>query len=505
MKKITLFNYLFSVILLLGLIPNMSAQKQNANWYFGNQAGINFNDGTQPPTALTNGVMNTEAGTASASDDSGNLLFYTNGVSVWNKNHVIMTNGNLIGKSSVAQSVVIVPKPGNSDQYYIFSNSADDITNAGLRYSIVDMAADGGLGDVDSMEKDVLLLATCSEKMTAILNPFDNTYWVVAFGPYSDLSIYNEDRDAYPYRHDTFYSFKVDLIGGVNPPVESPFYSGEFYKYDTTYSGGQMKISPDYFNLAMVHNADDRGENAEAIYVFDFNAGTGIISAYRNYYVQVDLNYDNTYFYGLEFSPDSNMLFVSTIAREVSGASAIPFGEIFQIQYRSESNYFERVIHANTDSSNPIYSLQLGIDKHIYASRGIDKLDVIYNPDYPSVQNVDFREGYFNLSPKLATKGLPQFVPESFTSQIEKNKPKKPVVQGNPFKDELKLKFKYIQDYTMEFYNSMGTLAKTEVYDTMTNRKIYKLDTSELPTDTYYVIIRDEQGQVWYDTLVRIP
>ena len=43
------------------------------------------------------------------------LLFYTDGMTVYNKNHVIMPNGNfLTGHSSSSQSGVIVKKPGSS-------------------------------------------------------------------------------------------------------------------------------------------------------------------------------------------------------------------------------------------------------------------------------------------------------------------------------------------------------------------------------------------------------
>ena len=75
---------------------------------------------------------------------------------------------------------------------------------------------------------------------------------------------------------------------------------------------------------------------------------------------------------------------------------------------------------------------------------------------------------------------------------------------GNPFKDEFKVKFKVIQDYSIEFYSSTGALIKTLIYDDMSNRKPYLADTSDLPTDTYYIIIRDEQSQIWYETALRV-
>ncbi len=93
MKKITLLTYTLTAFLFLGLTQKTNAQLQNANWYFGSEIGLSFSDGTQDPTILTNSLMDTGGGSASISDDLGNLLFYTNGINVWNNLHQIMPNG----------------------------------------------------------------------------------------------------------------------------------------------------------------------------------------------------------------------------------------------------------------------------------------------------------------------------------------------------------------------------------------------------------------------------
>jgi hypothetical protein len=80
------------------------AQKEANNWYFGERAGISFNNGT--PMFLLNSSMNHNNGCATISDSDGNLLFYTNGMTVWNKNHQPMPNGTgLLGSSSGFQIV----------------------------------------------------------------------------------------------------------------------------------------------------------------------------------------------------------------------------------------------------------------------------------------------------------------------------------------------------------------------------------------------------------------
>ncbi len=68
--------------------------KQANNWYFGNNAGITFNTPDGSPQAVFDGQINQYEGCASISDYNGNLLFYTDGVTVWNSMHDTMPNGN---------------------------------------------------------------------------------------------------------------------------------------------------------------------------------------------------------------------------------------------------------------------------------------------------------------------------------------------------------------------------------------------------------------------------
>src|SRR5690606_27683009 len=100
MKKLTSGlrpNYLamkyFAALILLLFTFNSFAQKEANNWYFGLFAGIQFqNDGSV--IAVDDGAMSTNEGCSSISDENGNLLFYTDGRTVWDRNHIIMPNGN---------------------------------------------------------------------------------------------------------------------------------------------------------------------------------------------------------------------------------------------------------------------------------------------------------------------------------------------------------------------------------------------------------------------------
>src|SRR5688572_247537 len=95
--KISLFSSLFFLI-----FGSLYSQKQVNHWYFGINAGLDFNSGA--PVVLTNGALNTTEGTSAISDANGNLLFYTDGVNVWNNTHSVMPNGTgLQGDVSTTQ------------------------------------------------------------------------------------------------------------------------------------------------------------------------------------------------------------------------------------------------------------------------------------------------------------------------------------------------------------------------------------------------------------------
>ena len=101
MKKILLFFLLLKAVFIF-------SQNQTINWNFGNKAALNFN-GAQV-NVLPDSEMNTPAGCSSISDKQGNLLFYTNGKTVWNKEHQIMENGDaLSGEEVINQTSIIIP------------------------------------------------------------------------------------------------------------------------------------------------------------------------------------------------------------------------------------------------------------------------------------------------------------------------------------------------------------------------------------------------------------
>jgi hypothetical protein len=345
------------------------AQNQNNFWVYGYQAGINFN--TTPPSYQGGFAIQASEGAASVANPvTGELLFYTDGVTVWDASNNPMPNGTgLLGSSSgqlsSTSAAVICEKPGSTNQYYLFTID-EQFSSAGLRYNVVDMSLNGGQGDIVSGQKNISLFSTTSEKMCVIPNAQGTGFWLITH----DLP------------GDTFFAFSITAAGINTTPVVSTL--------GGTHGNGAgfMKGSPQFNRIAV---ANLFFQDAE---VFDFNNSTGQLSN------PIILNYPfigaagGTY--GIEFSCNGELLYVS------DGASVVQFdltagnaADILATSYPVLSNSFS------------CYGLQLGPDRKIYISNGA--LDVINNPDEPGAA-CDYVQGAIANQSSGGGWGLPQWV-----------------------------------------------------------------------------------------------
>ena len=199
----------YFLIFLLLVSFSAFSQSQANNWYFGDGAGLNFSTAT--PTVLTDGQLDTLEGCATISDDNGNLLFYTDGITVYGADHTIIQNGtNLYGNPSSTQSAIIIPQPNTTGIYYIFTVDTrvqqEDI-NQGLNYSIVDFNTDP---DGVVTTKNSKLLNYSSEKLSAVIKScVTNSVWMVT------LSTSN----ANPGIINTIYAYELNDSGLQTTPV----------------------------------------------------------------------------------------------------------------------------------------------------------------------------------------------------------------------------------------------------------------------------------------------
>ena len=341
------------------------AQKQGNIWYFGEYAGIDFNSGA--PVALTNSAMFQYDGCATISDNKGKLLFYTNGMTVWNKNHLIMENGTgLMGGYPSTQSSVVVQRPLSDSLYYIFT--VDDVAGPnGFRYSVVNMSLKGGLGEV--ITKNIHLLTPTTEKVTAVKHRNDTDVWVITHG----------------WDTNAFYAYLVTKSGIKTEAVISKV--GVKHGGSLSKAAGYMKASPNGKKLAIaIQNYNGTVE------MLDFDDSTGVVSNPITVNNFIDP-------YGIEFSPDGTKLFVTSRSR----------GEIYQFFLEAGTNQdiINSMILVGTSASQ-IGAMQVAIDAKIYVARNDKYLGVFHNPNaYGSATNYSDNGVY--LAGKNSKFGLPTF------------------------------------------------------------------------------------------------
>lgn len=354
--------------------PFLFGQKQGNIWYFGQNAGLDFNTGE--PIPLTDGKINQWEGCASIANSNGQLLFYTDGIHVWNRKHQQMPNGfNLNGHPSSTQSGVVIPKPGNNNIYYIFT--VDNNTGAkGLCYSVVDMQLDNGLGDIISDKKNIPIFTPSTEKIAAVIHANKSDFWVLT----------------HLWSSNQFNAYRI-TENGVD--TENPVISnvGIIHQGKLGNSRGYMKSSPDGSKIAVAI------EGIGKYQLFDFNNATGQLSN------PVDFPDIYPSAYGVEFSPNGRFLYGS----ERWG------NKIHQFDIQASDIPASETVVA-TLSSNNGGALQLATDGKIYLARNQkDYLGVIHQPNEAAL-NCQYEDNGAYLEGKKSKEGLPTFIASFFNN-----------------------------------------------------------------------------------------
>jgi len=380
-----LLKYLKYCILILS-VQYTIAQKEATHWYFGEKAGLDFTSGS--PVVVTNGELRTDEGCASISDATGKLLFYTDGSTVWNQNHNTMPTGTgLLGNSTSTQSAIIVPKPDDINIYYVFTVDWGGGKD-GLNYYIVDMTLDGGLGDVTGFNgipaKTLVLESPTTEKITAVKVFDENAYWVITL---------KEDR---------FYVYKVDTNG-----VNTTAITGNNNFNLAEDPRGYLKTSPDGTKLISANM------NSGA-FLYDFDDRTGAISNER----MIDI--EDKYSYGVEFSPLSKKLYISTGKYDPDGIPQEESLYQFTVDLPNPTSANINATRVELHTYNNLRAaLQVGLDGKIY--RAMDQqsyLGVINNPEADGLA-ADYIHKAIDLGNRVSRQGLPPFIQSFFIANIE--------------------------------------------------------------------------------------
>ncbi len=361
--------------ILLGIILHSGFAQQGNTWYFGNKAALDFNQGA--PTVLSNNVMRASEGSASIADNDGKLLFYSNGLQVFNRKHELMLNGdNLAGNSSSLQACVIVQVTGNDSMYYLFTTDAfENNFKIGYTYSIINLKRDNGYGEVIS--KNNILTTSCSERLTAARHGNGSDTWIITNDNSSNV----------------FRSWLMTCNGLSSVPVTST--TGDILNDDVIMNIGMMKVSPDGKKFCQTNYPvlNEIGGQGNFVQLFDFDNLTGTISN------PIKIASAGAYYYGCDFSPNSQLLYLLRSTTKMIDQYEIRLAPAAAIL----GSRIE--IPAQLD----LTGIQLAPDGRIYLSKTSEFLSIINAPDVKGT-GCNYVSNQLSLSPGSSTLQLPAFM-----------------------------------------------------------------------------------------------
>lgn len=241
-------------------------------WYFGGGVGLHFT-----PTkvkSLGDGRMSAIGNTISMSDSLGNLLFYSNGDTIWNRNHKVMPHGKgFLDKCSSSPLGFALPYPKHPHQYLLFilASRPDYHDKAGLTcgyygfdYSIVDMNMEGGLGDVSDL-KNIPLKKDAAKGIIALWNADKSGYWVIV----------------QEFPGDSYYAYAVTENGiSKNPVISKTGQKREllsYSKYEEAFTS--IFAAPNSSQIIVNSSTIKEGRYWRGIELLDFDNATGKVSS----------------------------------------------------------------------------------------------------------------------------------------------------------------------------------------------------------------------------------
>ena len=470
------------LIIILFLPLFCFGQKQGNIWYFGDHAGLDFNSGS--PVVINNGQVGLidcspfgtchAEGSAIICDSSGALLFYCDGSTAWNKNHQIMLNGDsLLSTISSTQSSLIVPQPGSSRYFYLFTTDDFFAHNLqyGFRYSIIDICLDNGLGGIINGEKNLLLLDTVTEKLTGVRHANGVDYWIIV----------------HKFHSDAFHCYRLSSTGIIDTVISHVGSVHPIEGANTWTAVGQLKASPNGQKLALVNG---NATPAIAEY-FDFDNNTGIVSNV----VSIQTNPLWSY-YGVSFSPDNSKLY---IACNLNGNG------VYQFDLSAGGGNPTAVVASKTlvAGTYNYLGLQLATDGKIYVARspfvGNSYLGVISSPNNAGT-SCNYVDAAIDLNGHAASYGFPNFI-DSYdysntvskceTGIAEQSDIEKLKVFPNPFSTQLTFSYADNEQAVVSLYNFLG---QRVLQQTFTN--YMSTNTEQLANGIYFYELRNDKVTV---------
>ena len=361
MRKLTIYLLIHCSAILL-------AQNQNNNWFFGSHAGLSFN--TSPPMVVSGNMFALE-GSSAISNSNGNLLFYTNGTEVWDRNHNVMPNGSgLIGGASSTQAALIIPLPNSNSIFYLFTTESE-FSNGVFAYSIIDMSLNNGNGDIIDASKNIFIADNIGEKVTAILHSNHEYIWVIT----------------HKLNSSEFLAYLLTDSGLITDPIIS-----DIGTYHPQFKGPQGPIISSHDGKQIISSCP----LINCLDMFDFNSSTGELT---NFFDLSTIFNNHSNFYGAVFSLNNRFVYLSSDVDNL----------IYQINLQDMSY---TLIESGKDFS--VAGLQIGPNGKIYVAKyGSQFLDIINHPNNQGITCDYIRDGTKLFDSTFCTFGMPNLPPFS--------------------------------------------------------------------------------------------
>ena len=279
-------------------------------WLFGQAAGLDFGvSGTSTPTVIdapcSPGPCYAGEGSTVISSQQGILQFWSDGRTIWNRNGGVMPNGGgLLANASTTQAAAVFPYSPDETKYVVVTNNTEaGVNNAGeLNYSIVDMSAQGGLGDVTTKNVPVWngVADYSSEASTAAPKADGTGYWILTFTPgTTSMRVFSFNSLTQSIDGVATYNAPAGITRGTDNPTQSGF--------------GSLNFNQDYTKLVMMAGNHCLGTCAAGnglLRTMSFNTANGAITNQNEWNLYTGIV---TRGYSADFSPAGTYVYASSL------------------------------------------------------------------------------------------------------------------------------------------------------------------------------------------------
>jgi PKD repeat protein len=352
-----------------------------SQWHFGSKQGLDFSSGVPvyDNAAFVNNTIPPTESCVVQSDAAGNLLFYSDGFSLWNGNHAVVST-SIGGNNSSASGAMSVPHPTNPNQYYLFQTT----TAGNATYRIVTSTGGGNVTLGAQLPMPISPLAgsytSTGEGVTAIAS-CDGGHWILTKGQRGTSS-----WNLVVFR---LTSLGISYVSEIPIALNTPYTAIE-----ASPNGRKVAVSAFSGNNKLV--------------VLDFDNYTGTLSN------QILLTIGTSpWQYGLCFSNDSKLLYT------YMEGSTNPISQ-FNLEDANPAASVRTVgIISLIGNSQNRASMQRGPDNKIYIIRNnMSQLAVIHQPNNLCTAMAPNACNFTNEGPVLLNTTASQSLPNILDAKV---------------------------------------------------------------------------------------